>query len=539
MKNSKSDIIDTERVYCTTAIVKSVGRAVAISLEDATLPGTARNKHMTILYRKNMRWNANEIEGVSRETDRWIREKYGHNKAPVTFTLQPWGPKSCHIAGDLFDLCKHLRSKFAALSRDDQRPPHVALFTGNGRGKGGPKTCRICGASDHLKRHCPQKPNGKKKPNRKHQNKNNNLKDRLEGMITNIDDLKARKQKEIELLNEEQECLKQLLQSDMPPKALRKEIQKIGKLYRQKRKQLFKGKAPRKPRKHKGNKKDRMAAKQERNERKTQRRLAKEERKRGRQERVKQLDAARVVSLPVDRKEIGGHSTLCVHVDGYNIIGCDALCRKAMRGRGKGRKQARQRLVTLVQKQFLDAIAALNPAYAVEVNVWFDGNGEGMKCDGVSVVYSTRKQSVDDMLVEMLSKSGKDNNANVLVITSDKALTLRLYEIGVKVMKSGVFYKTFLAQKEDDGDVVMNTEDMALDEEDVKEIESDDDFVNVITSKMDIDSMANPRDDEDTTDSSDQVEGGRGSNDDESDEFDAEYTTIYGGRFFDNCPDVE
>eukprot|EP01083_Nonionella_stella_P112401 330602_1 len=83
-----------------------------------------------------------------------------------------------------------------------------------------------------------------------------------------------------------------------------------------------------------------------------------------------------------------------------------------------------------------------------------------MKCDGVSVVYSTRKLSVDDLLVEMLSKSGKDNNSNVLVITSDKSLTLRLYEIGVKVMKSGVFYQTFLAQKEDDGDVVMNTEDM-------------------------------------------------------------------------------
>eukprot|EP01083_Nonionella_stella_P067433 178368_1 len=103
----------------------------------------------------------------------------------------------------------------------------------------------------------------------------------------------------------------------------------------------------------------------------------------------------------------------------------------------------------------------------------------------------------------MLSKSGKDNNANELVITIDKAFTLLLYEIGVKVMKYGVFYKTFLSQKEDDGEVVMNNEDMALDEDDVKEIESDY-FVNVITSKMDIDSMANPRDDDDTTDSSDQ-----------------------------------
>eukprot|EP01083_Nonionella_stella_P102852 293072_1 len=343
MKNSKSDIIDTERVYCTTAIVKSVGRAVAISLEDATLPGTARNKHMTILYRKNMRWNANEIEGVSRETDRWIREKYGHNKAPVTFTLQPWGPKSCHIAGDLFDLCKHLRSKFAALSRDDQRPPHVALFTGNGRGKGGPKTCRICGASDHLKRHCPQKRNGKKTSDQKsvkHRNKSDNLKDKLKGMISNFDGLKARKQKEIELLNEEQKCLKQLLQADLPPKSLRKEIEKIGKLYQNKCKQLYKHKAH-KPRKWKGRKKmDRMIAKakKERNERKTQRRLAKEERK-----RVKQLDAY--------RKDIDGDSTLRVHVDGYNIIGCDSVCRKSMRGRGKGRKQAREYLQVDVEKQ--------------------------------------------------------------------------------------------------------------------------------------------------------------------------------------------
>eukprot|EP01083_Nonionella_stella_P070345 188162_1 len=126
-----------------------------------------------------------------------------------------------------------------------------------------------------------------------------------------------------------------------------------------------------------------------------------------------------------------------------------------MRGRGKGRKQARQRLVTLVQKQFLDAIAALNPAYSVEVNVWFDGYCEGMKCDGVSVRYSTGTKSVDAMFVEMLSKSGKDNNANVLVITSDKELKFRLNEIVVKEMKSCVFYKTFLSQNEDYGEEVI------------------------------------------------------------------------------------
>eukprot|EP01083_Nonionella_stella_P084397 233624_1 len=311
MSMQKSDIVDTERVYCTSAIVKTVGRAVVISLEDATLPGTARNKmnrhimcyffartlpacDMTVLFRKNMRWNTNEIEGISRATDRWIREKYGdydHNH----------GPRSCDIAGDLFDLCKHLRSTFAVLSPDQQRHPHCELFNGrgkphhrNGKGKGGPripKTCRICGDSDHLKRHCPQKRNVKKTSDQKsvkHRNKSDNLKDKLKGMISNFDGLKARKQKEIELLNEEQKCLKQLLQADLPPKSLRKEIEKIGKLYQNKCKQLYKHKAH-KPRKWKGRKKmDRMIAKakKERNERKTQRRLAKEERK-----RVKQLDA--------------------------------------------------------------------------------------------------------------------------------------------------------------------------------------------------------------------------------------------------------
>eukprot|EP00483_Globobulimina_turgida_P000467 UN00467 len=159
----EENTIEPERVYCTNALIKKVGRAVAVSLADATLPGNVKNKHMTILYRggRGSKWTAKEIELMSKETDNWIKEKYGNNKAPVTFTIHKWGSKSCKIEVDLNELCLHLRLKFAQLSNDQQRLPHVELFKHHGRGhrhgKSHDKTCHICGESGHFKRHCPMK----------------------------------------------------------------------------------------------------------------------------------------------------------------------------------------------------------------------------------------------------------------------------------------------------------------------------------------------------------------------------------------------
>merc|ERR1712137_781954 len=92
------------------------------------LPGNVKNKHMSIMFRRAGKWSDDELEALSKETDRWIRDKYGSNKAPVTFTIDRWGAQSCHIFGDLQLLCLHLIEKFGSMSLDKQRVPHVALF---------------------------------------------------------------------------------------------------------------------------------------------------------------------------------------------------------------------------------------------------------------------------------------------------------------------------------------------------------------------------------------------------------------------------
>jgi len=142
-----SSSIDSSRVYCSNVVIKRVGGAVAFSLERATLPGNASNKHVTILYRKGMKWTKDEIEAIIKESDRWMFEKYGSNEAPITFTINVWGPRSVKIDGDLKDLCFHLRARFGAMTGEKQRIPHCQLFKNN---KDKMKTC-------HFKKHCPQK----------------------------------------------------------------------------------------------------------------------------------------------------------------------------------------------------------------------------------------------------------------------------------------------------------------------------------------------------------------------------------------------
>merc|ERR1712154_138118 len=142
---------------------------------DATLPGNCNNKHMTILYRKRPKWTESEIELISRETDLWLKQKYGNNKAPVTFTINKWGNQSCKING----------------KKD--------------------KNCHICGESGHYKKHCPQKQNYKnsKKCNKKFdkfeekknnekkcKNGNEKIKIKLQKMIAKTNTLKNVKKSE-------------------------------------------------------------------------------------------------------------------------------------------------------------------------------------------------------------------------------------------------------------------------------------------------------------------------------------------------------
>merc|ERR1719361_3086501 len=91
------------------------------------------------------------------------------------------------------------------------------------------------------------------------------------------------------------------------------------------------------------------------------------ERKQMKREMKRKLEAARLTQLPADSVK----GDLHIHVDGYNLIGCDPQCRKGMR---KGMKQSRLRLVGMLQK-FVDTLGDLDLGYNIRVTLWFDGHG--------------------------------------------------------------------------------------------------------------------------------------------------------------------
>jgi len=168
-----------------------------------------------------------------------------------------------------------------------------------------------------------------------------------------------------------------------------------------------------------------------------------------------------------------------------------------------GMKAARRRLARLLQHEFLEKAGALGLGYNVRTTLWFDGKGHDEKYGDVEIAFSSKEQIVDDKLVEMLGRESVKAAGTLLVVTSDRKLTVRLHDIGVLVMKSGVFYKRYLkpigADKMDvdGGD---NNDDHDDDEEDEvtppgmadeKEQEEEamsmvmtDDFVAVINGKV-------------------------------------------------------
>merc|ERR1711933_585962 len=95
--------------------------------------------------------------------------------------------------------------------------------------------------------------------------------------------------------------------------------------------------------------------------------------------KVEQLENARCSSLPASKNEIGGNEVLNVYVDGYNIIGCDSLCRQNMRGKGGGMKKARIRMAELLQQRVLNKWSTLGFDYDLSVKLWFNGNGKNEK----------------------------------------------------------------------------------------------------------------------------------------------------------------
>lgn len=507
-----SDLIDSERVYRTKAMIKRVGGAVAVCLADAALPGTARNKHMTILYRGDGRkWTKNEIEIIRKETQNWMKQKYERNPVRVPFTINFWGRNSVKIGGDLNDLCIHLRSKFAAMTSDKQRIPHSVLFKNGGHRNKARKNRK------HSNRDCPQK--------RQHK-KGGNMKKKLERMIGKMQELKDQKQRECELLEDQKSALKELANNadKLNDKELRQKIKEIAKSFKM-RKNI-------KKRKNKKLKDCKEERKRKRKRIKNQKKLQREERRKAKEEKLEKLRCARIESLPSNKSEIGDSSTLYIYVDGYNVIGCDSSCRRNMRGRGGGIKRSRLRLTRLIQENFINKYGELGLNYNIAVKLWFDGNGKNEKYKDIEISFSTKRQIVDDKLVELFSKNDKKTNSNILVITSDKELTFRLYEIGVKVMKSGCFYKTFLKEKEKENDHDED-EEKKLEIEDFGETqvlkENDDDFEKHILSKIEeqwttgTSSGESDESDHDDQDALDEVEGNddfsedqvEGNNDDE------------------------
>jgi len=169
------------------------------------------------------------------------------------------------------------------------------------------------------------------------------------------------------------------------------------------------------------------------------------------------LDAARIQEFA--EKLVNTESdTLHVYVDGYNIIGVDRACRDFMY-KSKQKQKARQRIAELIQHSFVEKVK-LN--YKVVVHLYFDGHIDKEYTKqlvhdeqlvavykDIEIVHTTVECVVDDRLVADFSKVAKEQNGDKLVITSDRELTIRLHDIGVASMKSGVFYKAYLAENHD------------------------------------------------------------------------------------------
>jgi len=312
---------------------------------------------------------------------------------------------------------------------------------------------------------------------------------------------KEKKLQEIALLDAQQNQLAALLSSVgvLDGETINEQLKIIAKAFKMNRKIL----ADSTKRRAKEMKKERKREQRE------ERKALREQRKRDKAERARKLKEARSPSLPA---AING-DTLSVHIDGYNLIGCDSECRKMMRSRRRGGMRAsRQRLSRLVTERLLDRAGALGLGYALRVTLWFDGKGQGGKCgDGLDVVFSGHSV-VDDRLVELFG----GNEANdVMVVTSDRELTLRLHGLGVGVMKSGTFYNAYLKEKAtaeemevDDDD---EDEDQPVGDQKEPEPEADDDavadeFGHFIANKVDR-GQNDDTNDEDTDCAPDEMEG--------------------------------
>ena len=165
----------------------------------------------------------------------------------------------------------------------------------------------------------------------------------------------------------------------------------------------------------------RLNAKLERKREREQKKLDKQQRKmeykKLKWEQKKKVKNARVYSLSdgiLDQSK-----PLIINIDGYNIMGCDKVCKRLLKNNEIDK--AKERLNMLMNN--FNAGNNVSVGYQVKTQIWFVNNSD------------------------IISKSCTNSNGNLLFVTSDRKLTLELAENGVKVMKSGIFYKKYLSTK--------------------------------------------------------------------------------------------
>jgi predicted RNA-binding protein with PIN domain len=269
---------------------------------------------------------------------------------------------------------------------------------------------------------------------------NNKLRNKIEILISKYEKRNAKQEKILKLSKNTQKELGVLLskipeESNEIDNGLNKELTQIHKNFKQNMKLI------------------KIESKKERKEFKRQKKELNKFKKQKKEQNKIDLDGARIEELPeLKENEL---ESIKIIVDGWNITGCDKIARKSMRGkRGQGAK----RMIYLLS-QF-----GLNNKYIltnknINLEIHFDGNGKSgiqLFCGenennvSIDVKYSGKSEIVDDRLVRELSVSQK-TNGNIIVVTSDRELTLRLNKIGVKCMKSGCFYKKYLKEYAFDG----------------------------------------------------------------------------------------
>lgn len=105
------------------------GRAIVIDLRGVhNLPYEVARPHVTLFYRP-LGFNEADVVSVAVKAHVILGHGHGHI-APIKFTLEPYGPRSDYVRGELATVCSALRREFPADWNSGQaRPLHVELRT--------------------------------------------------------------------------------------------------------------------------------------------------------------------------------------------------------------------------------------------------------------------------------------------------------------------------------------------------------------------------------------------------------------------------